>query len=136
MVLEGMVPVLMQTPPTHSRRSTTATRLPHFDAWMAALCPAGPVPSTIMSKVCIRLWGCCQYSGRNAPNALQSGYAFVSAHLRVTYRSWKESASDGGGVRKSFLAPTVVSSFCNGEMITLDSDRRVDEYGPSREFSQ
>ncbi len=49
MVFDGMVPVLMQTPPTISLRSTTAARLPSFAAAMAAFCPAGPEPSTSMS---------------------------------------------------------------------------------------
>src|SRR5580692_4095527 len=44
MVLEGMVPVLMHTPPTTSRPSTTATRLPILEAATAALWPAGPEP--------------------------------------------------------------------------------------------
>src|SRR5208337_4871172 len=44
MVLEGMVPVLMHTPPTTSRASTTATRLPILAAATAALWPAGPEP--------------------------------------------------------------------------------------------
>src|SRR4249920_246041 len=38
-VLLGMVPVLMQVPPTTSRRSISATRLPDLAAWMAARWP-------------------------------------------------------------------------------------------------
>ena len=45
-VFDGTVPVLMQTPPTMSRRSTTAARLPSFAAAMAAFWPAGPEPMT------------------------------------------------------------------------------------------
>src|SRR2546423_1014952 len=37
-----MVPVLMQTPPTMSRLSTTAARLPSLAVAMAAFCPPGP----------------------------------------------------------------------------------------------
>ena len=49
MVFEGMVPVLMHTPPTTERASTTATRLPILAAATAARCPAGPEPMTIRS---------------------------------------------------------------------------------------
>src|ERR1700691_4405173 len=49
MVLEGMVPVLTHTPPTTSRPSTTATRLPILAAATAALWPAGPEPITTKS---------------------------------------------------------------------------------------
>src|SRR5579863_3867367 len=54
MVLLGIVPVLTQAPPTTSRTSITATRLPDFAPWMAARCPAGPEPMTRRSKVSIR----------------------------------------------------------------------------------
>ena len=43
---DGIVPVLIATPPSTSRFSTTHTDLPSFDAWIAALCPAGPLPIT------------------------------------------------------------------------------------------
>src|SRR5271166_3500776 len=49
MVLEGMVPVLMQTPPTTERASTTATRFFILEAATAARCPEGPEPITIRS---------------------------------------------------------------------------------------
>src|SRR4051794_3182235 len=49
-VLEGTVPVWMDTPPTRSRLSTTATERPSLAAWMAAFCPLGPDPMTIRSK--------------------------------------------------------------------------------------
>ena len=49
MVLEGMVPVLMQTPPTTVRASTTTTRLFILDAATAARWPAGPEPMTMRS---------------------------------------------------------------------------------------
>ena len=48
-VLEGIVPVLMQTPPSMSGRSITATRLPSFAAAIAAFCPPGPEPITSRS---------------------------------------------------------------------------------------
>ena len=35
-VLEGIVPVWIETPPRRSRRSATATRLPSLEAWIAA----------------------------------------------------------------------------------------------------
>ena len=35
-VLDGIVPVWIETPPRRSRRSATATRLPSLAAWMAA----------------------------------------------------------------------------------------------------
>ena len=44
MVLEGMVPVLTQTPPTTARDSTTATRFRILEAATAARCPEGPEP--------------------------------------------------------------------------------------------
>ena len=49
-VLEGIVPVWMETPPRRSRRSATATRLPSLAAWMAAFCPEGPEPMTSRSS--------------------------------------------------------------------------------------
>src|ERR1700721_308372 len=52
MVLEGMVPVLIHTPPTMERASTTTTRLPNLAAATAARCPAGPEPITTMSYCC------------------------------------------------------------------------------------
>jgi hypothetical protein len=39
----------MQTPPSISRRSTMAARLPSFAAAMAAFCPPGPEPITSRS---------------------------------------------------------------------------------------
>src|SRR4051812_44546243 len=45
-----MVPVWMHTPPTMSRRSTTAAFLPSLAVAMAAFCPPGPDPSTSTSK--------------------------------------------------------------------------------------
>ena len=48
-VLDGMVPVLMQTPPIMSPRSTIAARWPSFAAAIAAFWPAGPEPMTTMS---------------------------------------------------------------------------------------
>ena len=47
--LLGMVPVLMQTPPTTSLRSMMPTFLPSLAAWTAAFWPAGPVPMTSRS---------------------------------------------------------------------------------------
>ena len=49
-VLDGIVPVWMDTPPRRSLRSATATRLPSFAAWMAAFWPEGPDPMTSMSS--------------------------------------------------------------------------------------
>src|SRR5580692_1130162 len=49
MVLEGMVPVLTQTPPTTDRASTTATRFFILEAATAARCPEGPEPITVRS---------------------------------------------------------------------------------------
>ena len=49
MVLEGMVPVLMHTPPTTARASTTATRFFILEAATAARCPDGPEPMTTRS---------------------------------------------------------------------------------------
>src|SRR6185295_12483141 len=45
-----MVPVLMQTPPTTSRRSAMATFFPSLAACTAARWPAGPVPMTRRSR--------------------------------------------------------------------------------------
>src|SRR3569833_1959912 len=49
-VLDGMVPVLMHTPPIMFRRSTIATRRPSLAAAIAAFCPPGPEPRTSTSK--------------------------------------------------------------------------------------
>src|SRR5580658_2256073 len=49
MVLEGIVPVLMQTPPTTARDSITATRFFIFEAATAARWPEGPEPITARS---------------------------------------------------------------------------------------
>src|SRR5580692_1103552 len=49
MVLEGMVPVLTQTPPTTDRASITATRFFILEAATAARCPEGPEPITVRS---------------------------------------------------------------------------------------
>ena len=48
-----MVPVLTLTPPTNSRCSTTATRLPSLAAEIAARCPEGPDPRTSRSNISI-----------------------------------------------------------------------------------
>ena len=48
-VFEGMVPVRTHTPPTPEARSTTATRLSSFAAWIAARWPPGPEPMAIRS---------------------------------------------------------------------------------------
>src|ERR1700744_6132133 len=53
MVLLGMVPVLMQTPPTTLRISTSATCLPLLTAETAARCPEGPEPMTSRSYFAI-----------------------------------------------------------------------------------
>src|SRR6185503_2230649 len=52
-VLLGIVPVLIATPPSSDRRSTTATFLPILAACTAARCPAGPLPITTRSYDCI-----------------------------------------------------------------------------------
>src|SRR5882724_4618568 len=52
-VLLGIVPVLLHTPPTAAPFSMITTRLPDFAAWMAALCPPGPEPITIKSYACL-----------------------------------------------------------------------------------
>src|SRR5215475_3581834 len=61
MVLLGMVPVLIQTPPTTLRISTSATRFPLFTAETAARCPEGPEPMTIRSYVSMRSPRCSGY---------------------------------------------------------------------------
>ena len=43
----------MQTPPTTSRLSISATRFPNLAPWIAARCPAGPEPITIRSYALI-----------------------------------------------------------------------------------
>src|ERR1700761_3546663 len=49
MVLEGIVPVLIQTPPTTERDSTIATRFLSLEAATAPLVPDGPDPTTTRS---------------------------------------------------------------------------------------
>src|ERR1700675_1694091 len=53
MVLLGMVPLFAHTPPTAACFSTSATRFPALTAWIAARCPPGPEPMTIISYGCI-----------------------------------------------------------------------------------
>ncbi len=48
-VFDGTVPVLVETPPSTSARSTIAVRLPSFAAWTAARWPAGPDPMAMRS---------------------------------------------------------------------------------------
>jgi len=48
-VLDGMVPVCTETPPTRLPRSTTSTFLLSLAAWIAPRLPAGPEPMTIRS---------------------------------------------------------------------------------------
>src|SRR6185437_6470131 len=81
-VFDGMVPVFVQTPPSVSRRSTTATRRPSLAAWMAARWPPGP----------------------HAP-VLSSG---AVAEYRIT--SWREiptmvTARDAGGATAKVALP-------------------------------
>jgi hypothetical protein len=54
MVLLGMVPVFMHTPPIAACFSTTAMRFPAFAPWIAARWPPGPEPMTIKSYGGIR----------------------------------------------------------------------------------
>src|SRR5690349_5389431 len=49
-VLDGIVPVLRQTPPIMSLRSTIAARRPSFAVAIAAFWPLGPEPMTSTSK--------------------------------------------------------------------------------------
>ncbi len=49
-VLDGMVPVLTQTPPTMVLLSITQTLWPSLAAMIAAFCPPGPDPITARSK--------------------------------------------------------------------------------------
>src|ERR1700756_277602 len=48
-VFDGIVPVLVHTPPSIRSRSMTATVLPSLAAAMAAFCPPGPEPMTTRS---------------------------------------------------------------------------------------
>src|SRR5918997_1657400 len=64
-VLDGIVPVWIDTPPSRSRRSATATRLPSFAAWMAAFWPEGPEPMTSRSSSTV-----CILPGRRTCDAL------------------------------------------------------------------
>src|SRR3954454_19882182 len=49
-VLDGIVPVWIETPPRRSRRSATATWRPSLAAWIAARWPPGPDPITRRSS--------------------------------------------------------------------------------------
>jgi hypothetical protein len=51
--LGGIVPVFTQTPPTISRFSQIPTFFPSLAAWTAARWPAGPVPRTKRSNLCM-----------------------------------------------------------------------------------
>src|SRR5215212_5346506 len=84
-VLEGTVPVWMDTPPTRSRRSITATERPSLAAWMAAFCPLGPDPMTIRSK-----------SRSSTPTIYPSGSSRRAARRpQATRRPPSASARDG-----------------------------------------
>src|SRR5258708_19135978 len=48
-VFDGIVPVLVHTPPSIRSCSITATDLPSLAAAMAAFCPPGPEPMTTRS---------------------------------------------------------------------------------------
>src|ERR1700758_4864101 len=48
-VFDGIVPVLVQTPPSIRSCSISATDLPSLAAAMAAFCPPGPEPMTTRS---------------------------------------------------------------------------------------
>src|ERR1700675_4335986 len=74
MVLLGIVPVLMHTPPMAACFSTTATRFPAFAPWMAARWPPGPEPMTIRSYGCIR--------------RVQRAFLFGGTHRRGNHRHW------------------------------------------------
>src|SRR5271163_3584427 len=74
MVLLGMVPVLMHTPPTSSRLSTSATRLPRFTATTADRCPEGPEPITNKS-----------YSFIAGPEVSRSQPRVVRANCNLLY---------------------------------------------------
>src|SRR3990172_8567970 len=98
-VLLGMVPVLIQTPPTTARRSTTATCFPNFAAWMAARCPAGPEPITTRSK---------SYSVIAAPNSKRKKYFLPPTKkkkkkktkkkkIKITKKKKKDPQKGGGG---------------------------------------
>jgi hypothetical protein len=82
--LLGIVPVSMQTPPTSLRFSTTAARRPSFAAWIAARCPAGPLPMQMRSKS----YGIAEayYNGVMADSPLKSSYELAMERLRAKDR--------------------------------------------------
>src|ERR1700757_845631 len=65
-----MVPVLMHTPPTTARDSTTATRFFILEAATAARCPEGPEPMTVRSY----LTALMQISPQNERSALPAAH--------------------------------------------------------------
>src|ERR1039458_5724655 len=101
MVLEGMVPVLTQTPPTTERASTTATRFFILEAATAARCPEGPEPMTIRSYLTALMpVSLLQRCNRSWPRRLRAGsgdgpygvFGKISALLGSTRRRhWLES---------------------------------------------
>src|ERR1700677_584954 len=96
MVLEGMVPVLMHTPPTMDRASTTTTRLPNLAAATAARCPAGPEPITTRSYCCALM----PISPRlNAVRVLAAAYCGDGSRLRSRLACLSSITVHGGHVR-------------------------------------
>src|SRR5579859_2036637 len=111
MVLEGMVPVLTQTPPTKVRASTTATFLCILEAATAARWPAGPEPMTTRSYLTalIQVYLPGFNAGIARPDAMMkrtirrgyhSGVAGVLNCGSVFERQEKSAA--GGGIRQRF----------------------------------
>ena len=80
-VLDGIVPVWMETPPRRSRRSATATRLPSLAAWMAAFCPEGPEPMTSRSS---STRASCPESRPTARPGTSAAFAGVPAGVRCS----------------------------------------------------
>src|SRR6516164_2165409 len=77
MVLEGIVPVLMQTPPTTDRDSTTTTRFFILEAATAARCPDGPEPITTRSYLAALM--CVSPGSVNKVEACSMDYCRYSA---------------------------------------------------------
>ncbi len=108
-VFDGIVPVFVQTPPSVSRRSITATRRPSLAAWMAARWPPGPEPMT--SEVVVELHAWVIGGGRRGltrtwPTAALSSCAV--AEYRIT--SWREiptmvTARDAAGATAKVALP-------------------------------
>src|ERR1700735_3442413 len=82
MVFDGMVPVLMQTPPTTARDSMTAPRFFILEAATAARWPEGPEPITTRSYLTALIEVSPGQGRRQSPHPEATIVRHLRCHLR------------------------------------------------------